>query len=432
MIFDRKVIVSGILFFFVFMPAFLWLRAQPLSLRFGDGETIFRSIGQLCGLLGVALFALNFLLAARIRIFDNLFAGLNRVYIDHHTVGASAFILLLMHPVALVMRFLTVSLSAAGGFLFSAISEPSIIFGTVGLFLMMGLLILTFYIQLRYHVWKFSHKFLTLAFLFGFFHMIVIPSDVSVNMPLRWYMVALGVLAVLAILYRVLLSNIFVRRYSYVVQDITFLNEDCFAVILAVTGKSMRYRAGQFAYFRFLDDPNISSEEHPFSIASNPGDSVLKIVIKNLGDYTAKIKNLKKGTRVSVEGPYGIFLKDAPQEQIWIAGGIGITPFLGKLASVSADCNISLFYCVHNKDELIYREVFERVTQKTSRFRFIPWFSKESGHISASAIKEVVGAIPRYAEISVCGPASFMENLRSQFVALGVDKKNIKSEEFSL
>lgn len=431
MILDRKILILGVVLLFVVVPIFLWLLITPFSLRFANITVALRSIGQLCGLVGMALFSLNFLLAARIKIFDNLFHGLNRVYLDHHTIGAWAFILLLVHPLALTLRFLSTSVAASGMFLFSAVTELSMLLGTIGLLLMMALLIFTFYIQLRYHVWKFSHKFLALAFGFGFFHMLFVTSDVSVNSGLRIYMIFLGILSFIAIFYRVLFSKIFVRRYSYVVEKVSSLTNNVIEVIFTPRNQPMVYRAGQFAYFQFEDSKNISREEHPFSIASNPQDSSLKIVTKDLGDYTTKMSAIQPGSLVSVEGPFGIFLKDNPKNQIWIAGGIGITPFLGKLGSLPAESNIFIFYCVNNKEELLYKDAFEALVKENPHFHFIPWISKDVGYLTAEKVKEIVKTISENFEINICGPAPFMAGLRTQFVAMGLKNKNIKSEEFS-
>jgi predicted ferric reductase len=88
--------------------------------------------------------------------------------------------------------------------------------------------------------------------------------------------------------------------------------------------------AGQFCYFRFLDGfPG--SEEHPFTVASAPSEREIAFCAKAVGDFTAALSRVVPGAPVAVTGPYGVFTLDrAPSDAplVFVAGGIGITPFL--------------------------------------------------------------------------------------------------------
>lgn len=88
--------------------------------------------------------------------------------------------------------------------------------------------------------------------------------------------------------------------------------------------------AGQFCYFRFLDDfPGV--EEHPFTVASAPSEREIVLCAKAVGDFTTALSQVTPGVPVAVTGPYGVFtLERAPADAplIFVAGGIGITPFL--------------------------------------------------------------------------------------------------------
>jgi predicted ferric reductase len=90
------------------------------------------------------------------------------------------------------------------------------------------------------------------------------------------------------------------------------------------------HQAGQFAFVTFVKQEG----SHPFTIASASETSLSRVVfqIKALGDYTKALgTKLASGQSVMIEGPYGRFTLDhasSDSPQLWVAGGIGITPFL--------------------------------------------------------------------------------------------------------
>jgi predicted ferric reductase len=122
------------------------------------------------------------------------------------------------------------------------------------------------------------------------------------------------------------------------------------------------HQAGQFAFVTFDDKEGA----HPFTIASaDHGDSTVSFQIKGLGDYTKRLaERLQPGQTVRVEGPYGRFdiaRRDPRARQIWIAGGIGVTPFLAWLESLQAKPEgaptADLHYCTRDqaKDSFVPR-----------------------------------------------------------------------------
>src|SRR3989344_2009552 len=159
---------SGILLisFFAIIPLLLWL---PYS-SFKDIKSISLSLGQAFALSGAVLFSINFVLSGRFRFLEPFFGGLNRIYIIHHLIGAIAFILLLYHPVFVALFYLPISVLAAAKILFSNISNLPVFLGMISLFIMIIVLVITFFTHLPYQIWKFIHKFLGLSLLLATLH----------------------------------------------------------------------------------------------------------------------------------------------------------------------------------------------------------------------------------------------------------------------
>ena len=74
----------------------------------------------------------------------------------------------------------------------------------------------------------------------------------------------------------------------------------------------------------------------PFTIASAPKEEVLRVTVKALGDYTARLQELiEPGMPAVIGGPHGRFNHwKGTDQQIWIAGGVGVAPFLSWLRAL--------------------------------------------------------------------------------------------------
>jgi len=422
-----------IIIFLSLLPIIFWYFSKPIiSARFVNSTVALTSLGQITGLVGMAMFSLTLILSSRLKFLENYFGGLNKIYITHHLFGSTAFILLLFHPLILAGKFAQVSIRSAALFLLPSSDWP-INFGIIALLLMMILLVLTFFIKLPYQIWKFSHKFLGFAFFFAALHSFFIPSDISRDPILRIYILALAGMGIIAFIYRAVLAKFFVRYFEYSVEKVKILAENVVEIIMSAKGKRINFTPGQFVFVSFAGN-NISTEPHPFSISSAVSEGNLKLTIKSLGDYTSQLKNLKAGVLAKIEGPFGKFSYQNVENknQIWIAGGIGITPFLSMARSLeNTEYKIDLYYCVNNEKEAVFLEELLKISQQNLNFRVVPFYSEKQGFINAESIQKISGELNNK-EIFLCGPPAMMKSLREQFLKLKISRKNIHSEEFQL
>ena len=438
-----------------FVPLIMWM-IWPYSLDhrfFRDGvfqyEMTMVALGQVLGLVGMAMFALNFALAARVKWMEGLFGGMNKVYVAHHILGGVAFILLLLHPLFLVGSFLQ---AGAGGiksaFTFFVLSpqcaanftlmnfDCAVTYGVIGLCLMVVFLVITFFVRLPYQTWKLTHKFLGLAFFFASLHVLTISSDVTEVIFLQYYMWFLVTIGFLGIMYRTILGFVVVPRAEYLVDEVRTINSSVVEIVMHPKdgNKYIRYAPGQFIFVGFPDVSGLT-EVHPFSLSSQPDDARISIGVKALGDYTKRLRDLKPGIRALVEGPFGrtSHVYYPRKSQIWIAGGIGVTPFLGMARSLtpSDGYHIDLYYAVGDRSEAAFLDELERIARGNPNFRIVPWFNKEKKLLTADTIVgESDGVLGK--EIFLCGPPTMMTSLRNQFMKWKVPVANIHSEEFAL
>lgn len=417
-----------------FLPVLLWAIEAPLPLRFKNITYSASSLGDIAGLVGYAMFAIVLMLSARLKFFENFFLGINKSYTAHHILGGVAFCLLLFHPLLLAYNYLLVSFRSAAMFLLPS-SYWAQNLGIFSLFLMILTLCITFYTNLKYQVWKFTHKFMGLAFILAFLHVFLIGSDVASNTVLKIYLLVLSVLAITTYFYRTLFADYLVRVFDYKVKNLQAFPDKIWEIEFEpAAGRRMKFSPGQFAFVRFFSS-SLSKEAHPFSFSSSP-DGSLKIAIKELGDYTSKISQLKAGDKAEFEGPFGAFSFKSFQNknQVWIAGGVGITPFLSMLRELNehpGDYKIDLYFSVKNREALAFKDEIEEIAQKNDNLKAVFWITDIDGLITADEIKKITKDIAER-EILICGPNQMMSSLKSQFLEDGFKKSQIHTEEFMM
>lgn len=439
------------------VPVILWLQIHPLSTITGF-PGIMLSIGRLTGLVGMVMYSLNLIYATRWRFLEYWFGGLNRVYIAHHLLGGLALIFLSFHPLFLALRYVKTSLSQAalmlipnGLFPISALFSPdsnlhhvvleqwAIFLGIMSFVGMTVLLLVTFFVQIPYRVWLITHKLLGPVFFLAGLHVLFITSDTTSHAALRYYMLAVCGLGIAAFTYRTLISNIVVRRYRYIVENVAAVGGNVTMVVMKPKQKGISYDPGQFVFVRFLhaQQDHISAEWHPFSISSAPSDGYLKLSIKALGDYTNNLSTLQPGTEAEIEGAYGRFsyTKNRNKKQIWVGAGIGITPFISMAKSLPAESGyaIDLYYAVRNRSEIIdWPSLDDAANQPDVGLRIFPYIGDEQqGYLSADYIEQVSGSLADK-DVYICGPPPMMRSLRSQLRAKGIPATSIHTEEFGM
>ncbi len=407
------------------IPLTLWFVIDPSLARFSSTPLIFNSLGQITALLGFTLFAFNIVLAARFPWVEKVFGPLNKMYVTHHLIGVSVWILLLIHPLGLVSTY-------GLGLLLPTYGNWARNLGLSAVLLLSALLILTLFVKLPYEIWKATHKYLPVVFVIGAVHGLFVPSDVSASVALTVYVSIVSFIAVVGGVYRSSpLSRFLVKKYKYKVSTVTQTGSVT-EITLVPEKEHMVFIPGQFAFFKF-QIPGFT-ETHPFSIVYS-NSSPLGMCIKSEGDYTSKIHSVPVGTPVLIEGPFGRFSYyfHNRARQIWIAGGIGITPFLSLAQSLPANgvYTTDLYYVVKNKEEAFKLEYLKQLETQKKGLTVIPIFTNSEGHLTAEQVVEKSKNISR-ADIFVCGPPPMMKSLRAQFNRLGIRHGHIHTEEFSL
>jgi predicted ferric reductase len=191
------------------------------------------------------------------------------------------------------------------------------------------------------------------------------------------------------------------------------------------------HRAGQFAFVTF----DRAEGAHPFTIASawDRQTPTISVISKALGDYTRTLPDrLNEGGRVSVEGPYGCFTfdDDAPR-QIWVGGGIGITPFVARLKQLAQSREkavVDLYHTTAIEDEILLGKLRKAAEDAGVTLRIL--IDQRDGLLSGDRLRREVKDW-KSASVWFCGPAQFGRKLREDMVANGLAPKAFHQEFFA-
>ena len=403
----------------------VWLALPPEK----EGvENYFRyHAGMMIGSVVIVLMSFSLFLSTRPRWAEPFFGGLDKMYMTHRHTSTAAFLLLFVHLLVVPLRVFDLLL---GNYL--AIIAFIGIVGIVLPTLAPRIPFLKTLTNETYDGWKRLHRFIGIFFILGYVHSITVdaPSSPAIN----WNQIFV-ILGIVSYLYTEVFGRFFRKYVPYTVEAVRHPNQSTTEVTLRAKGSPIRHaHAGQFLFVRFLGDKTLN-ESHPFTISSAPHEDVLRVTIKACGDFTRHLfENLKEGTEAIVEGAYGMFnYKTGGDKQIWVAGGIGITPFLSFLRDLKTDLahDVHFYYTVRHEEEAVFAEEIREIVKKHPRLTAHIRFSSVHGSLSVDEIVKNAGSNVSGHHVYMFGPLPMVQAFAKKFLEAGVPAGNVHFEEFN-
>src|SRR5665809_126874 len=398
------------------VPVALWAQATAATPRFEDTQTTLRSVAVICGLVGITAFASNLILGGRIAVIEPFFGGLDRMYRIHHRIGLVAYNFLLAHGALMVASVATVSWDAVVQ-LISPSSGWTVTLGVIALAGLLVVMLLTLYARINHEVFLWVHRFFGLVFLIGAVHAFRTPGVKALSPALTVYLGAFALAGLLAYAYR----SVFGGQFVFLTFESRSMSQWFRPFSRRPSGPSeiVSLRTGA-----------VRKQFHPFSITSAADSRELQVAIKASGDYTAALEHLEVGDRARIEGPYGSFSyrNASSRRQLWIAGGIGVTPFLSMARSLPEDYAVDFYYAVKSRPQGYFIDAFEELARTHPGLKVIPFPEDESGFLTAEEIERRSGL--EDAAILMCGPAPMTSALERHLRQRGVRRSRIHYEEF--
>ena len=372
----------------------------------GDGNAAF---ALFIGSVSIMMMTWSNLLSTRILPLEQIFGGVDRMYVWHRWLGALSVGAMWLH---LEMVDDVKGIRGASRNIANA-AEDLAETGSTLLYILVGISLLR-WIPTRW--WRFTHKLLVLPYAFSCWHFYTSTKPYANASFWGSWFTGFMFLGLAAWIYRVVWRDMFRKGKLHRVSNIEIIGT-VITVELEPVGKPLKYQLGQFAFLT-VKVPGLR-EPHPFTIASSPDEQCLRFVIRDLGDWTHRlITSLAINDRVVVEGAYGHLepIPDHPVDHVvWVAGGVGITPFLGTSISRLPEDGPTphLFYCVPSRGNAPAIEMLE-VAEREGRIHLHVHASDEKNRLHPD---QVISAIEneklQNTHIVMCGPNSLVKSMKS-------------------
>ena len=395
-----------------------------VQLSFLSLSPSYEQLLTLSGYLAINFMSINLLLAARPRWLEMPLGGLDNMYQLHQWTGILAVTAALAHWLiemaddaleAIFGKDRSLHEANFSGVL-DSLQDGAEDLGEPGLYLLLFLVAITLTRWVPYVYWRYLHRVMPLIYLALASHALLLAPLKWWQQPTGWLMALLMVGGVIASV-QSLTGKIGKRRsYKGLVQAVKQTSANITEVVCNMGKRWPGHRAGQFALVTF----DRFEGAHPFSMSSaDNGSGQLSFQIKALGDYTRELpQQLHSGQEVTLEGPYGCFNPEKGRknaQQIWVAGGIGVTPFLAALENRLLNTEhaypaLTLHYCTAGAadDPMLTR--LKKLTEQLADIALHIHDSQQGQRLSASQL-QIHGL---KVDIWFCGPQGLATALRSE------------------
>jgi len=416
----------------------LWLVAEPGVFQSATFFALRSAMVQLTGVVAIGCMSLALLLALRPLWPQAWLGGLDKMYRLHRWLGISALVVSVIHWLwakgpkwAVGWGWLERPARGAR----KAIENPLAAWlsdrrglaedlGEWAFYAVVALIAVALIRRFPYRLFYKTHRLLAVAYLVLAFHSVVLMNFSYWSSPLGWLTALLLAGAIWAALVTLVRRIGAGRRVQGTITAMHYFAGVKALEIETRTPGWPGHRTGQFAFVT----SDAAEGAHPYTIASiwRTDSSRITFVVKELGDHTRRLREkLRVGQTVTIEGPYGCFtFDDGHTRQIWIGGGIGITPFIGRMQHMAletnpdwpADQQVDLFHTTAEVDE----EALARLAAdaKSAEVRLHVLIDARDGRLTGERLR---AAVPDWREASIwfCGPAGFGEALKRDLAAQG-------------
>jgi predicted ferric reductase len=422
----------------------MWVRHGGLDQLHTLGGML-TAIGQLTALFGTYVALVQLVLMSRSPWLDEAF-GMDRLAWWHRWLGFATVWLIAAHGLATLTGY---ALNDGASLIDETITIlgtfPFVLWSVAGfaLFVLVGVTSLrAARRRLSYETWFGLHLYAYLAIALASLHQLFTGADFIHDPIAAAYWIGLYVAAAaLIVVFRFGQPAWTSWRHRLHVSAV--VPEARGVVSIYLTGRDLdqlKVRSGQYFVFRFLVRDGWW-RGHPFSLSAAPNGQWLRITVKSLGDDTERMPQLAVGTRVFVEGPYGVLTgaRRTRRKVTLIAGGIGIAPIRALLESLpGGPGDLTLVYRASNPLDVVFRDELDQLAAyRGAAVHYVVGHRRGGHHTHASgdpmapaALRSLVPDIARH-DVYLCGPTGLMQAVERHLRELGVPRRHVHAERFA-
>jgi predicted ferric reductase len=412
--------------------------ATSAALNPTSDHTRTQEVGIGCAAVGLAILALQLVITARLRWVEAPF-GLDVLLVFHRVMALLATAALLAHPVLLAW--------GEQWPLLMGLRVPWAIWvGRASLTLLLAQVLVSLsrrIVRLPHERWRRLHNVFAPTILgLGYIHILAGSDDAHGGGLVVWS--ALMALAFGCWLYSLVVRPRLLLRRPFRVMEVKPEAPHVWTLTLkAHTKRPFLFVPGQFQFLR-LHGAEVSAEEHPFSIASSPTrPGWISVTIKESGDFTARIGRVRPGDGATVHGPFGRFshtLHPGQGRLVFVAAGVGITPFMSMLRYMRdrrEPLSVLLVYASRSPADVVFADELQAIEAGGfPKLRVVHVLSGasaswvgETGRLDAERLARLSGGVEGRA-FYLCCPPSMMAGLARGLRRMGVHPSRIHTDQF--
>jgi predicted ferric reductase len=377
------------------------------------------------------------------------FTGIDNGMRLHRRAGEFTALFFFLHPFLIVLPRILVAPQKTTSDLWKVFIAPE---AATGLFAwaIMGVWVLVAMnrkkIGMSYEAWRISHGlgFVAVAIL-GTHHAVTVGRHGRYNAMFDLMWIVICIMAVSVVSYTYFVRPFLLKRRPFKVVSTRKIGTSDWELTIEKDGEfEFDFIAGQFVWINTSGNA-FNRTEHPFSIASSPTALPrISFVIRELGDYTSRLGQLRTGSKVYVDGPHGVFtLNGHKAEGIGlIAGGAGIGPIMGilrQLHDLDEQRPVRLVYGNRSFGQMVYQDELEAISASLNNCRQTlvleqpePGVAAEDGRISQDILQKIFDESARKSWIFyVCGPPVMVEAVVGSLRKMGISEHRILFEQLA-
>jgi predicted ferric reductase len=405
------------------------------------------AITRLTALVATDLLLIHMLLVARVPWIDKLY-GHDRATLTHKKLGKPILYIVTVHVITSVIQYALLDGKNVFVEAFSMITTMQDMWtAAIGFALMLVVTVTSINAarrRLSYEAWYLIHVTSYVSVLVAIPHQFSTGSDIAGRPVQTIFWVSLYLFVAGNILwFRFAMPVVATLRHSFKVSNVVRESSDSVSVYIG--GNKLEKLGGQAGQFYMLRVMTAKQwwRPHPFSISAAPNNEFVRFTIGARGDDTELLQNLKPGTRIALEGPYGVFTEErrTREKVVLLAAGIGAPPIRSLAESMAArPGDVTIIYRVReSEDAALLGELTEIARSRGFRMYVLEgkrgnpnsWLPAHmSGLSDHDRLTQMVPSV-KDADVFVCGPAPWTRAVVKSLDKVGTPTHQIHAEEFA-
>lgn len=393
-------------------------------------------LGIITAMAGTFLALIGLLLIARVPWLEHE-VGQDKLTAWHRVVGPWTLILIVAH-----VLFTTIGYAqASGSGLWAELLDLTFGYGwmlpAMAATLIMVVLGMMAWRPIRrrmsYDTWHIAHMYFYLAVALAFGHQITTGSVfVGHAFATAWWVVLYVLVFGLVVGYRFVVP--LVQSWRHDLRVAAVVPVDAATVHVYLAGKQLERLAahgGQWFSWRF-GTRRWWWEGHPYSLSAVLTSTRMRITVRDLGDQSSALRQMRPGTRVFAEGPYGAFRADRRHTDrvVALAAGIGVAPIRALVEELPATVRVDVLYRAHCGPAPLADELQELAGRSGGRIRVHALIgTRQQYPMTAHLLQHYVPDVA-VGDVYICGPSDFLQSARGACADAGVIPARIHDESF--